>query len=94
MLYVRPPLFRVDPTGRCGVMRAYDRKLIVVPFRGEFAVPDALGVVDDYRPLPPSYVLDTEKLGIHAVRDFVGFVFLSKFNFNSKFKIHNSKFDI
>jgi cleavage and polyadenylation specificity factor subunit 1 len=69
-LSVRPAAFRVDPTARCGVARAYDRKLLVVPFRGEFAPGDPLGPVDDYRPLPASYPLDLDKLAIRHVKDF------------------------
>jgi hypothetical protein len=69
-LSVRPGAFRVDPTSRCGVARVYDRKLIVVPFRGEFAAGDPLGPVDDYRPLPASYALDLDKLSIRHVKDF------------------------
>jgi hypothetical protein len=69
-LYVRPPVFRVDPTSLCGVARVFDRKLMVVPFRGEFAVADPLGPVDDFRALPPSYALDLEKLGVKHVKDF------------------------
>ena len=52
-------------------MLAYDRNIMIVPFRGEFMVPDALDVIDDFRPLPTSYALNLDEHNIKHIKDFV-----------------------
>jgi cleavage and polyadenylation specificity factor subunit 1 len=64
-------VLRVDPTNRCAVLLAYDRKLVVIPFRPELAVSDPYELIDDFRPLPASYALDLRDLNVVHVKDYI-----------------------
>lgn len=69
--YIHVPELRVDPQQRCAAMLAFDRKLVVLPFRQHASLMEIENGGQEDQPVKPSFLLDLRAMGIINVKDFV-----------------------